>query len=93
MAPTLPDILPDDPMPWVEAWLAEAAAQSVQRNPNSMVMVTVDKDGNPSARVVLCKDLVTNPGYVVVYTNYVSRKVRELREFITRSPVMGSMTG
>jgi pyridoxamine 5'-phosphate oxidase len=79
LAQQLPDVLPDNPMHWAAAWLDEATRQSVQRNPNSMTLVTVATDGRPSARVVLCKDLVPDPGYLVFYTNYKSRKVQELR--------------
>lgn len=64
-------------MAWANAWLAHATAQSVQRNPNSMTLATVDADGRPSARVVLCKSFVVDPGYVVFYTNYQSRKMME----------------
>ncbi len=78
LAACLPDDLPDDPMTWAEAWLQEANTQSVQRNPNSMTLVTVADDGQPSARVVLCKSFVADPGYLVFYTNYQSRKVVEL---------------
>jgi pyridoxamine 5'-phosphate oxidase len=66
-------------MHWAAAWLDEATRQRAQRNPNSMTLVTVAEDGQPSARVVLCKDFVPDPGYLVFYTNYQSRKVRELR--------------
>lgn len=79
LAQRLPDVLPDDPMRWAAAWLDEATRQTVQRNPNSMTLVTVGDGGFPSARVVLCKDFVADPGYLVFYTNYRSRKVRELR--------------
>jgi pyridoxamine 5'-phosphate oxidase len=78
LAPTLPDELPDNPMAWAEAWLLEATAQSVQRNPNSMMLVTVASNGQPSARVVLCKSFLSDPGYVVFYTNYKSRKIEDL---------------
>ncbi len=78
LAPTLPDELPNDPMHWAEAWLAEAAAQTVQRNPSSMTLVTVNDRAQPSARVVLCKAFVADPGYLVFYTNYQSKKVQEL---------------
>jgi pyridoxamine 5'-phosphate oxidase len=78
LAPTLPDELPDNPMAWAEAWLLEATEQSVQRNPNSMTLVTVASSGQPSARVVLCKSFVRDPGFVIFYTNYKSRKVAEL---------------
>ena len=56
------------------AWLREAMAARVQRNPNSMTVVSVGQDGQPSARVVLCKEFVPDPGYLVFYTNYASRK-------------------
>jgi pyridoxamine 5'-phosphate oxidase len=80
LAKTFPDLLPDDPMTWAEAWLQAATDEAVQRNPNSMTVVTVDGEGQPSARVVLCKSFVADPGYVVFYTNYKSRKIAELRD-------------
>jgi pyridoxamine 5'-phosphate oxidase len=79
LAQRLPDVLPDNPMHWAAAWLDAATRQGVQRNPNSMTLVTVGDEGQPSARVVLCKDFVADPGYLVFYTNYRSRKVGELR--------------
>ncbi len=78
LAPNLPDELPDNPMTWAEAWLGEANDRSVQRNPNSMTLATVSVDGQPSARIVLCKSFVADPGYVVFYTNYRSQKVDDL---------------
>ena len=78
LAPTLPYELPNNPMHWAEAWLSEAVAQSVQRNPSSMTLVTVNDKAQPSARVMLCKAFVADPGYLVCYTNYQSRKVQEL---------------
>lgn len=77
MAPTLPDPLPANPMAWANAWLEHATAATVQRNPNSMTLATVAANGQPSARVVLCKDFVADPGYLVFYTNYQSRKMTE----------------
>ena len=76
----LPDPLPAEPMTTVAAWLAEAAARRHQPNPNAMVLATTTRDGHPSARVVLCKDIAVEPGYLVFYTNYQSRKGRELAE-------------
>jgi pyridoxamine 5'-phosphate oxidase len=76
----LPANLPGDPMHWVDAWLKEAEAAAVQRNPNSMTIVSVGVGGQPAARVVLCKQLVPDPGYLVFYTNYNSRKGRELSD-------------
>lgn len=78
LASVFPEDLPDDPMTWAEAWLDEASAREVQRNPNSMTLVTVAENSQPSARVVLCKSFVADPGFIVFYTNYLSRKVKEL---------------
>lgn len=74
----LPDRLPDDPLEIANAWLAEAWQRQLQPNPNAMVLATVDARGQPSARVVLCKEITPRPGYLVFYTNYHSRKGREL---------------
>lgn len=76
---TLPEPLPADPMPVARDWLAEARDGRVQRNPDAMSLATVDAGGRPSVRVVLCKAIVADPGYLVFYTNYDSRKGRELR--------------
>ena len=38
------------------------------------------RDGRPSARVVLCKEIVPQPGYVVFYTNYLSSKGQQLAD-------------
>ncbi len=46
----------------------------IQNNPDAMTLATVDADGRPSARVVLCKHLIDSAGYVVFFTNYQSRK-------------------
>ena len=74
----LPQALPDDPMPLAREWFEHALAESGQRNPNSMTLVTADRDGQPAGRVVLCKSFVTDPGYLVFYTNYESAKARAL---------------
>lgn len=76
----LPQELPGDPLHWADAWLKEAVAGAIQRNPNSMTIASVGRDGQPTARVVLCKDFVPDPGYLVFYTNYRSQKARQLAE-------------
>jgi pyridoxamine 5'-phosphate oxidase len=73
----LPDPLPGEPMTLLAAWLAEAARRKDQPNPNAMVLATCD-DGQPSARVVLCKDIEPASGSVRFFSNYASRKGREL---------------
>ena len=43
-----------------------------------MVVASVSQSGQPSARVVLCKEIVVEPGYICFYTNYDSRKGQEI---------------
>lgn len=74
----LPDPLPREPLSLAADWLAEATRRAEQPNPNAMVLATVGDGGAPSARVVLCKEIVAAPGYVCFYTNYRSRKGQEL---------------
>lgn len=76
-ASVLPEPLPDDPLRWAEAWLDIATTREVQRNPNAMTLATAT-DGRPAARVVLCKRFVADPGYLVFFTNYRSRKMAEI---------------
>ena len=76
----LPDPLPGEPLTVVSAWLAAACAAGGQPNPNAMTLATASRDGLPSARVVLCKEIVPQPGYLVFYTNYLSAKGRQLHD-------------
>ena len=76
----LPTELPDNPMHIARSWLGQATDERVQRNPNAMVLATVDDSGQPSARVVLCKAFDADAGFIVFYTNYESRKSAELIE-------------
>lgn len=87
-AQVLPDPLPADPMPLAEAWLAEAWERRVQPNPDAMVLATCDSEGRPSARIVLCKRIVASPGYLLFYTNYRSRKGRELAKNASAAGVL-----
>jgi pyridoxamine 5'-phosphate oxidase len=74
----LPDPLPSEPLVVLNQWMAQSWQQRLQPNPNAMVLATTDPDGHPSARVVLCKEIVAQPGYLVFFTNYLSRKGRQL---------------
>ena len=58
----LPDPLPAEPLVVVSRWLDESWKAAQQPNPNAMVLATVDPEGQPSARVVLCKEIVPAPG-------------------------------
>jgi pyridoxamine 5'-phosphate oxidase len=75
---TLPDPLPPDPLEIASQWLVQAQREAAQPNPNAMVLATVDGRGYPSARVVLCKEIAVQQGYILFYTNYLSRKGIEL---------------
>lgn len=78
-ATRLPTELPADPMHWAKAWLDQEFEKGVLRNPHAMAAATVDGNGRPTARMVLCKEFVAEPGYVVFYTNYKSDKARHLQ--------------
>ncbi len=74
----LPEPLPASPLPLFGAWFRDACSRAPQPNPDAMVLATVGDDSAPSARVVLCKRVDESAGYVVFFTNYESRKGREL---------------
>jgi len=74
----LPEPLPENPMVLFDQWLTEALRKRLQPNPNAMVLATVTEYGAPSARVVLCKAVVPERGFIVFYTNYRSHKGRQL---------------
>ena len=76
----LPEPLPPEPLVVLNQWMAQSWQQRLQPNPNAMVLATSDPDGRPSARVVLCKEIVERPGYLVFFTNYLSRKGRQLTD-------------
>jgi pyridoxamine 5'-phosphate oxidase len=68
------DVAPD-PTTQFTRWLADAVAAELLE-PNAMVVATADPDGRPSTRTVLLK-AVSESG-LVFFTNYASRKGREL---------------
>ena len=76
----LPDPLPAEPMALASAWLATARAARQQPNPDAMVLATCGASGQPSGRIVLCKEFDVERGRVSFVTNYDSRKGRELAE-------------
>ncbi|QJR14117.1 pyridoxamine 5'-phosphate oxidase [Usitatibacter palustris] len=64
-----------DPMRQFDAWMAEAIQAQVPE-PTAMHLSTVDGEGQPSGRIVLLKE--TDATGFVFFTNYASRKGREL---------------
>jgi pyridoxamine 5'-phosphate oxidase len=63
------------PLQQFEQWLEHALAAGVPE-PNAMTLATVGADGRPSTRIVLIKGC--DERGIVWYTNYESRKGREL---------------
>ena len=64
-----------DPLKQFGLWLQQAIDGKLPE-PNAMALATVGEDGRPSTRVVLIKGF--DPRGIVWYTNYHSRKGREL---------------
>ena len=64
-----------DPIRQFQAWMDEAIAAKLPE-PTAMTLATVNGRGRPSARIVLLKG-VDERGFVF-YTNYQSRKAKEL---------------
>ncbi len=75
----LPADLPADPLPIFRDWFDEAHRRAHQPNPNAMTLATVDPDGRPSARIVLCKDFDIEQGFLTFHTNRLSRKGKALQ--------------
>lgn len=69
--------LDPNPFKMFERWFADAKAAGIEE-PNAMTLATATKAGKPSVRVVLLKGL-DERGFVF-YTNYESRKGKELAE-------------
>ena len=66
-----------DPILLFKDWLSQAEKKEI-RDPNAMQLATVAKNGMPSVRTVLLKDIIN--GEFIFYTNYESRKSNEINE-------------
>lgn len=64
-----------DPLLLLRRWIDDAIAAGLY-DPTAMVVSTVEADGSPSSRMVLCKGL--DGRGLVFYTNYESAKARAL---------------
>ena len=79
----LHDSLPANPVAVLGEWLSEARARRDTPNSNAMSLSTVAHQRGeilPASRIVLCKHVDTDNGFVVFYTNYDSRKGREMAQ-------------
>ena len=73
--PLLETELAPDPVDQFAHWFKDAASAGLHE-PNAMIVSTASPEGRPSSRTVLLKQFDTR-GFVF-YTNYASRKGREL---------------
>ncbi|TGL63870.1 pyridoxamine 5'-phosphate oxidase [Leptospira ognonensis] len=64
-----------DPILFFQKWFSQAKEEKAEE-PNAMVLSTVSQEGQPSSRVVLLKEIAQ--GEFVFYTNYDSRKGKEM---------------
>ena len=69
-----------DPLALAATWLSEAERDTAKRNPLAMAVATAAPSGVPSVRMVLLRGFDPARGFAVFYTNYESRKGRELAE-------------
>lgn len=69
--------LPGDPLSLFSRWLQEAIDAEADE-PTAVIVGTVSPEGKPSTRTVLLKGL--HDGKFVFYTNYESRKGRQLAQ-------------
>jgi pyridoxamine 5'-phosphate oxidase len=72
--PLLEDAAGSDPMALFDRWFSDA--RTVEIDPTAMALATVSREGRPSLRTVLLKGYGED-GFVF-YTNYNSRKAREM---------------
>lgn len=66
-----------NPMRQFENWFGEAKEAEKSTEPNAMCISTVSSEGRPSSRYVLMKG-VDDEGNILFFTNYESRKGKEL---------------
>lgn len=74
-APLDEQLLAVDPLETFTEWMYDAITAGLSE-PNAMTVATASPEGRPSARVVLLKEV--NADGFVFFTNYLSRKGREL---------------
>lgn len=67
--------LHSSPFEQFDVWLRQAISTGIA-DPTAMVLATVDDRGQPDQRLVLLKQ--SDPGGLVFYTNYGSKKARDI---------------
>jgi pyridoxamine 5'-phosphate oxidase len=72
----LPEPLPADPLPLLARWLEEA--RPAVKTPTAMALATVDGEGRPTVRMVICRGFDPARGCFVFYSDRASAKGRAL---------------
>ena len=80
MCKMLSQSMTQNPLLLLQSWFNEAMELDLQPNPDTMAIATSNSQGLPNVRMVLCKEINTEEGYVVFYTNYDSVKSMEIKE-------------
>ena len=80
MRKMLSQSMTQNPLLLLQSWFNEAIELDLQPNPDSMAIATTNSQGLPNVRMVLCKEINTEEGYVIFYTNYNSVKSMEIKE-------------
>ncbi len=70
--------LPESPLPILQAWLDEALEKLGPHNPMAMSLATVDENGHPDARMVICRGYDPDEGWLVFYSDRSSPKGQQL---------------
>ncbi len=85
--PALAEPLPHSPLPALVRWLDEARACETIRNPDALALATVDSDGRPEVRMVLCRGVHADRAEFSFYTNRESPKAVAIERSGTASGV------
>ncbi len=79
---TLPETLPEHPWGVFKDWWDDAhtgnEGKQIESHPNAMALATLGESGMPSTRIVYCKGMDLDAGWIRFYTNYQGRKARQL---------------
>lgn len=73
----MPEKFLSDPLEQLRQWYTQAVEAS-EPHPDAITLATANKEGKPSARVVLYKG--SDEKGIFIYTNYKSRKAQEMLE-------------
>jgi pyridoxamine 5'-phosphate oxidase len=84
---SLADPLPGSPLPLLARWLEDARRAAATPVPDAMALATVDAQGVPSVRFVLCRGFDAATGALSFFTSYESPKSRDLETRPTASVV------